>query len=212
MWGNSARYEKAETYSQYLDRLGWVTDSTEGIKLTKLGKAILKDLNSPKIDPSETGIVEVVLDPENPFAYASALGVIASVESALLIDPYLRLDGLQDIVEFDNVERILVRENIPKQESSVLAHAIGALAKEGKNISIRRARDLHDRYVIPPEGGIVMLGTSLNGIGKKISTVTTIGDGPSELLRKHYEEVWVKAEILSPSATSDVVINTEGNV
>ncbi|MGP5581711.1 hypothetical protein ACTXOF_14455 [Glutamicibacter arilaitensis] len=211
IWGTSPRYEKAETYSQYLVRVRWATDSTDGIKLTKLGKAILKDLNSPKIDPAETGIVEVILDPEDPFAYASALGVISSVENALLIDPYLRLDGLQDIVEFDNVERILVRENISKQESSVLSHAIGALAKDGKNISIGKARDLHDRYVIPAEGNIVMLGTSLNGIGKKISTVTTIGDGPSELLREHYEEVWKKAEIIKPSVTSDIAATSNDN-
>ncbi|WIV44708.1 MULTISPECIES: hypothetical protein [Glutamicibacter] len=193
----------AEVYTQYFERLGWITyTSNDDVRLTNLGRGILKSLDSPVLDPTNTGLVEVVLDPENLFAYATALNVIASVDDALLVDAFLRIQELQDISGFDNVDRILVRDSISSNDSMTLSVALGALHAAGRAMQIRKAPGLHDRYVIPPEGNVVMLGTSLNGVGKKISTVTHLGGEPSQVLRSHYQTVWERAEPIAPAYPS----------
>lgn len=43
-----------------------------------------------------------------------------------------------------------------------------------------------------------MLGASLGGIGKKVSTVTTLGDVASNALRLAHEEFWARATPVVP--------------
>lgn len=187
-----------ETFCGYLARLSWINEENDAVELTAVGRALLKSLNAPAIEESAADVFEVVLSPDNPFAYAQALGGLASVKKALLIEPYFRLDQLMDVFEFENVERVLVGDRLKKHEYELLATGLASLPGELK-IEIRKATDLHDRYLIPAEDGqVVMLGASLGGIGKKVSTMTTLGALASVALRDAHEKIWKTAETIEP--------------
>lgn len=186
-----------ERYADYMARLGWVSIDERSVELTGMGRALLKALNSPAIEES-ADVFEVVLDPKDPFAYAQALGGLSSVKNALLVEPYFRLEQLMDVAAFDNITRVLLGSKLKAREYEVLATGLAALPDERK-LEIRRALDLHDRYLIPAEdGNVVMLGSSLGGIGKKVSTMTTVGQLASRALRHVHEELWRDAEVVEP--------------
>lgn len=67
--------DEGEAFTQYLDRLGWI-ERTEEVELTPVGRALLKALNSPVLDEAASDVFEIVLEPNDPFAYAQALGAL----------------------------------------------------------------------------------------------------------------------------------------
>jgi hypothetical protein len=80
-----------ETYTAHLKRLGWLVCSDGGsVTVTHMGRGLLKALNAPSMDADSGSVVEVVRDPENPFAYTRAMNSLTTVEDALLVEPYFR--------------------------------------------------------------------------------------------------------------------------
>lgn len=196
MWATQRVPE--ETFCQYLSRLGWIQIGDSGVELTDVGRALLKSLNTPAIEESTSDLFEIVLDPENPFAYAQALGALSSVTDALLVEPYFRLQQLMDVADFDNVSRVLVGSKLKAGEYELLATGLAALP-EGRAVEIRKAANLHDRYLIPrAEGSVIMLGASLGGIGRNVSTMTSLGELASQALRAAHEKIWKSAERIEP--------------
>jgi len=199
-----------ETFCEYLLRVQWITGSVDAFELTPHGRALLKALNAPALEETTADVFEIVLNPENPFAYAQALGALGSARRALLVEPYFRLEQLMDIAEQDNIERVLVGPNLKSREYDVLATGLAALP-ETRELTVRKATALHDRYLIPSdEGGVLMLGISLGGIGKKVSTMTTLGEEASMALRATYEAIWAEAELIEPKRSA--VVTGEGDV
>lgn len=192
----SEREVPKETFTQYMTRLGWVAANDGQVELSRLGRALLKALNAPALEEAGTDVFEIVLDPKNPFAYAQALGGLMHAKDALLVEPYFRLDQLMDIAELDNITRVLVGSRLKPREYEVLATGLAALPAN-RRLEVRKAPELHDRYLIPADdGGVLMLGASLGGIGKKVSTMTTLGDVASRALRQAFEQIWRAAEII----------------
>jgi hypothetical protein len=195
--GVQAETVEGETFSQYAARLGWIGDVTE-VELTPIGRALLKALNTPALEETSADVFEIVLEAGDPFAYAQALGALSVAKNALLVEPYFRLEQLMDVAEFDNIERVLVGPGLNKRDLELLATGLSAVL-ESRQLEIRVARALHDRYLIPAvEGSVLMLGMSLGGIGKKVSTITTIGEVSSTALRNAHETLWSEASLLEP--------------
>lgn len=186
-----------ETFTQYGARLGWFTAGSD-VEVTAVGRALLKALNSPTLGETSADVFEIVLEADDPFAYPQALSALSVARDALLVEPYFRFQQLHDIAEFDNITRVLIGPNLNKTDLGLLAHGLAVLERE-RSVEVRIARALHDRYVIPrTEGSVLMLGMSLGGIGKKVSTITTIGDLASIALREVHEALWDEAKILEP--------------
>lgn len=197
-----------ESPRDYLSRLGWVSVSNDRIELTKIGKALLKGLNSPSLD-SSADVVEIVLDPANPFAYAQALEALGSRGPSMLVEPYFRLKQLMSVAQLNNIGRVLLGTRISKNDEAVLATGLVALPAALRP-RLRAAENLHDRYLIPAgDESVLMLGASLGGIGKKVSTVTTLGEVASKALRDAHERLWDRATAIEPSSTSGTVDEQE---
>jgi hypothetical protein len=188
-----------ETYTAYLERLGWVLCSGGGdVTITQIGRGLLKALNAPSMDADSGSVVEVVLDPENPFAYTRAMNSLTTVEDGLLVEPYFRVDQLEDVAQLANITRVLLGPGVKPQERKILAFGLAALDPE-RPLEVRAATNLHDRYLIPRDGGtVLMLGASLGGIGKKVSTITPVGPEASEALRALHEGLWDEATPIEP--------------
>ena len=128
---------------------------------------------------------------------AQALSVLSKVPSAMLVEPYFRLEQLVDISGFENIVRVLVGPHLSPRDIELLAFG---LPSTGRAIEIRQAKSLHDRYLIPADNdeGVLMLGVSLGGIGKKVSTLTTLGPAVCEVIRELHESIWESSEIIEP--------------
>ena len=188
-----------ETYSAYLERLGWVLCSPDGsVSITNTGRGLLKALNAPSMDADSGSVVEVVLDPENPFAYTRAMNSLTTVEDALLVEPYFRVDQLEDVAQLANITRVMLGPGVKPQDRKILSFGLAALGPE-RILEVRAAKNLHDRYLIPRDGGtVLMLGASLGGIGKKVSTITPVGPEASDALRALHERLWDDATAIEP--------------
>ncbi|MEO5661656.1 MAG: hypothetical protein ABIR39_00095, partial [Nocardioides sp.] len=122
------------------------------VELTVVGRALLKALNSPVLEETAADVFEIVLDPDNPFAYAQALGVLSATKHALLVEPYFRLEQLMDVADFENIERVMVGPGLNKRDLDLLATGLAALS-EDRSLEVRIAQSLHDRYLIPSGDG-----------------------------------------------------------
>lgn len=200
-----------EKYSTFLARVGWV-DGESGVVLTALGRALLKGLNSPALDESASDLFEIVLNPENPFAYAQALQGLGSTGPALLVEPYFRLDQLMAISELENIDRVLMSPKVNAQDRNLLATGLAALP-ESRSLLVRFVDDLHDRYLIPHgDEAVLMLGSSLGGVGKKVSTLTTLGAVASQALREAHESLWQDGTPIEPTrVASDAPVEESSN-
>lgn len=118
------------------------------------------------------------------------------------MEPYFRLEQLMDIAEFDNIERVLVGPDLKQRDLEILATGLAALPST-RTLEVRVATSLHDRYLIPrEEGRVTMLGLSLGGIGKKVSTIATLGELASNALRDAHEDLWRDAQVLMPKTSA----------
>jgi hypothetical protein len=53
--------------------------------------------------------------------------------------------------------------------------------------------------VIPTEGAVLQIGTSLTGVGKRLSVLVNMGDdAAAQAVRKAFEEAWSGADRLEP--------------
>lgn len=187
-----------EKYSTFLTRVGWI-DEGSAVKLTALGRALLKGLNSPALDDSISDLFEIVLNPDNPFAYAQALQALGSSSAAMLVEPYFRLEQLIAIAELENIDQVLMSPKVAQKDRSLVANGLAALPAS-RPLQVRFVDDLHDRYLIPHvEDPVLMLGASLGGVGKKVSTLTALGAVASQALREAHESLWRDATPIEPA-------------
>lgn len=196
--------EPGETFVAHLRRLMWVTtDDNRKVRLTRLGFALLRELSSPKLDPETESTIEVLLDPSDPFAYSRVLTSLSDVASGLLVDPYFRVSQFYDIATQTTIDRILLGKKIGTTEISKLAFALASVPDE-RPLELRIASSLHDRYVIPPEGAVRFIGTSLGGVGKSVSAVGTFSTVTSDAIRAEHERLWSEATKLGPAERGQV--------
>lgn len=190
--------ERGETYLDYLKRLRWAKVSQGTVALTPLALAMLRDLNSPKVDPEAQSYVEVTVDPSDKMAFARLLNQFNNLGPGLLIDPYLRLEQFLEVAEATPVTRVLTSSRAFGTDPQRRLYQRALSAADGK-IQVRHIDKLHDRHYIPETGNIWMLGVSLNGVAKNISVLTQLGDESSKVLRDAYEGYWRDALVLEPT-------------
>lgn len=192
-----AKTEALETWTQYLERVGWIKTDGSPVKLTPLGHAILADLSAPKLEASDEDSPEVILGPSDPFAYVRVIGALSDVGEGLLVDPYFRFDQLETVVEHTQIRRILTSKKIGASATSQLELAL-AVFDESQRPEVRVANELHDRFAISEGDRVIAIGTSLNSVGKNLSVVVPLASVAARAIRQSNEVLWVKATALQP--------------
>lgn len=197
-----------ETFVQYLSRLRWINVAPDKtVTLTPLAQAVLRELNSPKIDTTTDAAVEVVINPQDKFAYAKVLAQFADAHDAMIVDPYFRFEQLLDIYDLPAIKRVLLRSSATKETDRAMIAK--GLASIDRDLEIRRTDSLHDRYLIPSSGPVWMLGTSLNGVTKNISVLTPIGEEAAREIRRLHEEKWSQATKIDPASNTIATLDIE---
>jgi hypothetical protein len=203
----TGKSEPLETWTQYLERVGWVKVVSDSVKLSPLGHAILADLSAPKLDVANEDASEVILDPSDPFAYVRVIGALSDVGEGLLVDPYFRFDQLETVVEHTQMRRILTSKKIGAPAISQLALAL-AVYDEPQRPEVRVANELHDRFAISEGDKVIAIGTSLNSVGKNLSIVVPLASIAGNAIRRSHEDLWASASVLEPKKPTPQVTET----
>lgn len=195
-----------ETSTEHLLRLGWlrlVAAESDRVRLTPLGLALLRSAELDEEEAEQASVV--VLGSNDALAYPSLIGHLAELGEGLLVDPYLRLEQLAQLVTHTRLDRLLVSN----KDKSALARAaqIGvylASSEVPRPVEVRASPDLHDRVVVADEGTIHTIGSSLNAIGRGSATVfTPLPAAAADALRDVYEQLWADADLVGSSANPD---------
>lgn len=192
-WSGEARVieerEPDETLVQQVLRFRWVRTSATGagLVLTGLGRALLR------ADADLTTTAEItMLGGDDPLAWGSLVGTIAEVGECVIVDPYLKLDHLLVLAQFTSTTRVIMRR--PARESDLVPWRV-CLASPDLNVEMRVAdpKLLHDRYIVG-ETDVYTLGCSLNGVGRKPTTLAPLSGQVAGQVRAIVEEWWEAAE------------------
>ncbi|WP_168582371.1 hypothetical protein [Gephyromycinifex aptenodytis] len=186
----SAMEGRSEGAAQHLVRLLWVHNDEGRLSLTELGNALLRDA-----EMETTSVQTVILEAGDPLAYAQLVGELAGMGKGMIVDPYLDLQGLTDLLTRTSFNRILVSD----KDGRKLA-ALGTYLQDLRDVpEVRYASSgMHDRVILAEDKTVWTIGASLNTVRKQKSS-TILMPVPSEGvegMRGAYEEMWEAAKPL----------------
>lgn len=151
----------------------------------KLGEDLLNSADAPIVVVDPTRAVQAVVTLQS---FLSALrGTIR------LCDPYLDSTTIEHLDACQADAKIqLLTQNI--KDTGALRRLVAAAATQGRSLAIRVAptAPLHDRYIID-DGTMLILGTSLNGFGKKQCFVTKAGPDIRAMVIAIFDATWAAA-------------------
>lgn len=139
------------------------------------------------------------IDPERGFTgLRAAHSLLATLEGELRVcDPYIdarTLDMLAACEAADSIRLLTQKVNSPEGFKQSLK-AFGREHPVALEIQIAKGGVLHDRYAIH-DGGMLMFGTSLNGLGLKQSFVVALGEDLRAAALAAFESTWDAAKPL----------------
>ena len=191
----------------WLNRVGWIDlrgsseyiEDEDEVILTPLGKAAVRALDEAAASAEESAVSTIALDKGDPTALAKVVGRVAELGPAALVDRYFREEAFLPVRRTD-VTRVLMGPDDTARVAAI-EQALAGFADDDRPFEVRVDEDdeYHDRYVIPDEGPILALGTSVGGVGARHSTMTEIKDeSVVRGMRENFNRVWSGARILSP--------------
>jgi hypothetical protein len=194
---------ETESASSWLVRLKLATSLDKRLSATALGRALLAAADEREQALESSPMIAVVLKQDDSFALATVMAKIAEVGPAALIDPYIGAEQYFGLVRHTSVKRIITADR-GGDRLKALSAGRAYLGQAGDVAEIRVTNVFHDRYVIPEKGPIWMLGTSLNGVGKRTSMMVQVAENPGgRAIREAFNEEWNKAKDVSAFTVSD---------
>lgn len=138
----------------------------------------------------------VYIDPSSAFSGIRSIeALVASLEGDLRIcDPYLDKSSLDYFAQPTAATSILLLSQ-PIQKPNPFRRDLKALRSEyATPIQVREhpAGTLHDRYIVH-DSGLILLGTSLNGLGNKQSMVWESGTNLRSTVKSAFDRFWNNA-------------------
>lgn len=108
-------------------------------------------------------------------------------------DPYLDESSIEHL-DSCSADVQYLTHNV--KDSGRLRRTVGAFARPGRSIEIRTTKKsvLHDRYIIDKKS-MLILGTSLNGFGKKQCFLIRAGQDMRSTMLAAFEEHWKSADV-----------------
>lgn len=183
----------AESIGHWLARLGWLTVADEGVSvsITQLGRAVLAHLDQESLEDEIP--VGIVLNQGDELAEGRVMSHIATLGPCAIVDRYFSLESLLQVVHSTDAEAVLVGSR-DKSKLAGLETTLPKLRLDRK-FEIRKTDVFHDRFVIPASGPVWLLGTSLSGLGRRLSIMVELTDERlSDAVRHEYRLAWDDAE------------------
>lgn len=200
----SQKIRDAEPVVDYLLRLDWAQEtgaSTGRLRLTDLGRALLRGLETeaPALPPST--VTDIVLEPTDPLTWVNLTRVAANAGAGMLVDAYFKAEFIPWLVESTSLQRVLIssRHHAARQDLARMGIALATVPNVGV-LQVRSTddRELHDRCIIDVAGQVQLLGASVNGVGRSMTAVITPDGEVMRMYRERYERLWDSAEPVVP--------------
>lgn len=170
------------------------------VELTPLGRAFVRALNAQSAEVATDGFVNLVLSEDDPTAIARVFARIAQVGKGMLVDPYLRFEPIITLAIDTSINRALTSKKLKKEELDAIRVGLPRLYPDAVFEVRVGPKTLHDRFLIPSQGYVQAIGTSLTGVGRSLTIMGELRD-VTEALRQKYEEIWTNAEVLAVSGS-----------
>jgi hypothetical protein len=197
--GRGKQISPGETWANYLVRVRWAVADKRSMRLTELGRNILRHMERPVLDVDGDDPIAVIIDPKDPFAHIRVFELIASRGGGMLVDPYLGTKELLDVLSIPSVKRVLMGSK-KKKEHTLMTKALG-VADDPPEVRWVPQEELHDRFFIPGSGDVLAFGSSLNTLTKRPGVVIPFGDPAlTEAIRTAYGALWDGGTELLPDA------------
>lgn len=205
-WLQNVQGKVRELPLAWLFRVRWIDlhgptddfDDEDRVTITDIGKAALRALDESAADRAPASST-VVLDAEDPIALAKVIEQIMGMGPTALIDRYFGHDVFLAAAQRTKIERILTG---PRSEKRIagLQQALADVAIDRPfEVRVDDEDRYHDRFIIPDSGSIWALGTSMNGVGARLSVMTEIKGPAADAIRRDFEDAWNSGRSLKPS-------------
>ena len=112
-----------------------------------------------------------------------------------ICDPYLDAKTIEHLDAIPDISPIkLLTKTV--RESGKLRRVLAAAQVSKAALEVRGdlGAPLHDRYVIDSEG-MLILGTSLNGFGRKQSFIVQAGPDLAETMKREFDRIWASTPV-----------------
>ncbi len=152
-------------------------------------------INGAAVDPTQISFVDPTKAVQNVVTLHDTLSGMSG--RVRVCDPYLDATSIEHLDSCVSDVQYLTH-NI--SDSGRLRQLLTAYKKPGRSIEVRKIGKnvLHDRYVID-KNSMLILGTSLNGFGKKHSFMIRGGQDIRATMLKAFDEHWNKAKPWPPA-------------
>lgn len=200
----STKVANAEPVTPWLVQMHWLTVDVGRLAISDLGAALIAALrrSSPEWSPEREGAGAIVLRPDDPFVYSELTRAISEAGAALLVDPYFKADMLEWLQNATQVTRLLLSaaKNEQAREVELISLFLDATreAPNAGRIELRATKSskLHDRCIVQEGGGVLLLGTSITGIGRHLSTIIPMPATAAIAVREEIDKLWGNAELV----------------
>jgi hypothetical protein len=202
----SIKVADAEPVTGWLLRMRWLAMDGERLVVSDLGAALLAALRQspPEWSPEREGAGAVVLRPDDPFVYSELTRSISAAGAALLVDPYFKADMLEWLHNATQVTRLLLSganrsQALEVEQIALFLHGMRESPNAGRiEIRATMSAELHDRYIVQEDGGVLLLGTSITGIGRHLSTIVPMPATGATAIRQEINKLWNDAPAVEP--------------
>jgi hypothetical protein len=190
----------------WLYRVGWIdligpsqniVDEDE-VVVTDLGRAALRALDEEAATP-DSGSSTVTLDKDDPTALAKVIEQVNGLGECALVDRYFDANGFLPVIQRTQITRVLTGPGPAKRVAGVEQALADVKVDRNFEVRIDPGDDHHDRFIIPLEGPVLAIGTSLSGVGARHSIMTEISGAPADAIRVRFEEAWRGGRAIAPS-------------
>ena len=171
-----------------------LVDVTDGrVTVTRLGKVVLDAAEEREFLATQPE--DVLLSADDEWALGDVLRVVRAAGPCLFVDPYCKEPQLNELARHTETARVLIGTRVASEPFDLTLENIRA----PRSLELRISPNIHDRYVIPDDAQVLVLGTSLTGTGKsKPSVLVHLGDALSGTIRQVHEELWTRATVWAP--------------
>jgi hypothetical protein len=204
----------AEPVVGYLTAMGWadiIPGPAENVHLTPLGEAFLLGLEPHDGAEADTAVADVVLEPQDPLVYVHLTRYLAQAGAGMLVDPYFKAESVPWLAETTSICRVLVSSRHPQAERELKLLGVAlATVPNAAQLDVRHSssKELHDRCVISEEGSIRIIGSSVTGVGKNLTSVITPTSEVARIYHDKYEKLWNTATAVTPRSPGGPDIRT----
>ncbi len=192
----SPHWQPGDAVADYMISMGWIIEGKDNGKLllTMLGRALCMGLQSQTPSGNDDATIYSAT-PEEPVAMSKLMGLLNRSNSQMYIDPFLEPDHVEMLATKTPVRKIVTG---PKHEHDIALRLAEVPFPEDFQVRVFKGEGLHDRGAVHADGGVAIVGTSLNHIhGKYVAMV----DLPARISSDYLailEGIWDSSEPLEP--------------